>query len=65
MQYQKPTNVKELASQANDIANKLLNGEIELSLAAKYSSLVRATAQLKTLEVQKARMEKTPINLEL
>lgn len=63
--YQKPTTVKALAMQANEVATKVLNGEIDLDKAAKYSAIIRATAQLMSLEVAKARIEKQKIDLDL
>jgi hypothetical protein len=63
--YETPTNARELAVQANQIATMILNGEINLDIAAKYSSIIRATSQLLSLEVAKARMDREKIDLNL
>jgi len=58
-----PINAKELAEQANKMATKLLNGEVDTQTAQRYSALVRGISQLLSLEVAKARLEKSKIDL--
>lgn len=60
-----PTNARELAIQANKMATMLLNNEVDMGIAQKYSALVRGISQLMSIEVAKARLEKTKINLDL
>lgn len=64
-QWHTPTNAMELAKQANQIATKLLNNEIDTQTAQRYSALIRGISQLMSLEVSKARLEKTKIDLNL
>lgn len=60
-----PTNARELAIQANKMATLLLNNQVDINTAQKYSALVRGISQLMSIEVAKARLEKTKINLDL
>lgn len=60
-----PTNARELAIQANKMATLLLNNQVDINIAQKYSALVRGISQLMSIEVAKARLEKTKINLDL
>lgn len=60
-----PTNARELAKQANKMATMLLNNEVDINTAQKYSALVRGISQLMSIEVAKARIEKTKIDLDL
>ena len=60
-----PTNARELAKQANEMATMVLNNKVDMQVAQKYSALVRGISQLMSLEVAKARLEKTKIDLDL
>ena len=64
-QWHTPTNARELAIQANKIATLLLNNQVDINTAQKYSALVRGISQLMSIELSKARIEKTKINLDL
>lgn len=50
-----PKNVREFASQVNQIASAVLNGEIDLERARVYSGLARTVAQAMSTEVSRAR----------
>lgn len=64
--WQKPSDVLQLAKQTNDVATKLLNGEIDIETARGYSAIIRSTAQFLSIEVAKARLNKqTGIDLTL
>lgn len=63
--FAKPKSVKELAEQANTIATMILNDEISLDKAGKYTTAVRNVAQLKSIEVYKSRFTKIFPDLEL
>ena len=63
--YQKPSNVKGLAEQVNEIATLVLNDKIDLEKARTYSALVRGVGQLMSLEMFKARQMKTVPNTDL
>ena len=53
--WRKPRTVKQFAGQINDVATRVLNGEIDMEQARVYSGLVRTVAQSISLEVSKAR----------
>lgn len=61
--WQQPKNARELAEQANLVATMILNDDITIEKAAKYVSAARTTAQMLSLEVAKARLNKEAINL--
>ena len=63
--WQLPTSAKALAKQANLVATMVLNNQMDIQTAQKYSALVRGISQLMSLEVAKARIEKTSITLDL
>lgn len=50
-----PKNVRGFASQVNQVATMVLNGEIDLNNARLYSGLVRTVAQAMSTEVSRAR----------
>lgn len=56
--WRQPKNVKELIAQINEIATMVLNDEISLDKATKYSSLARGAGQLLNIELYRARMLK-------
>lgn len=60
-----PSSVAEFTAQVNEVATRLLNGEMDLELARAYSSLVRTVAQSLSTEVAAARLEKRRPNLDL
>lgn len=53
--YTTPKNVRAFASQVNDVASRVLNGEMELEAARVYSGLARTVAQAMSTEVSRAR----------
>lgn len=63
--YRKPRNAKEFAAQANDIATRILNGEIELETARVYASVARVVAQALSTSVTQARFLKEVPDLSL
>ncbi len=63
--WRTPISARELANQANEIATMLLNNKIDAQTAQRYSALIRGISQLLSLEVSKARIEKTKIDLNL
>lgn len=54
-----PTNVRELAGQANQVATLVLNGEMDIERARIYGALVRGIAQMMSIEVTRARFLRT------
>lgn len=60
-----PHNVKELASQATEVATMILNGSINRESAKSYSAIVRSIAQLMSAETSRARMQKEAPDLNL
>lgn len=63
--WQKPRNVREFAAQANEVATRVLNGEIDLETARNYASLARVVAQSASVEVTRARFLKKEPDLSL
>lgn len=63
--WQQPKHVSELAKQANAVATMILNNEIDLEIATKYTAAARTVSQLKALEVYKARFTKVFPDLNL
>ena len=63
--YAKPKNVRGFAAQANDVATRVLNGEIDLDIARTYSSVARTIAQSMSIEVTRARFLKELPDLSL
>lgn len=51
--------------QANDVATKVLNGEIDADTARLYSSVARTVVQSMSIEVARARFLKTVPELSL
>lgn len=60
-----PRNVGELATQANQVATMILNGQMDIEIARTYSSITKTVAQAKNMEVAKSRITKQAPNLEL
>lgn len=56
--------MREFASQANEVANRILNGEIDLDTARAYSAVARTVAQAVTSEVVRARFLKAMPDLD-
>lgn len=54
-QWHTPKNVRAFASQVNQVATMVLNGEMDLNHARLYSGLVRTVAQAMSTEVSRAR----------
>ena len=63
--WQKPKIVRGFAAQANDVATRVLNGEIDLEIARTYSSVARTIAQSMSIEVTRARFLKELPDLSL
>lgn len=63
--WRQPTNIKQLAAQANNIATKVLNGGIDLETAKLYVSLARVVAHATSLEVTRGRFLKEMPDLDL
>lgn len=61
--YKKPNNVREFASQANTVATRILNGEIDLDTARAYSAVARTVAQAVTAQTVHARFLKATPDL--
>lgn len=53
--WRTPVNVREFASQANEVASMVLNGEMDVNVARIYSGLARTVAQAMSTEVSRAR----------
>ncbi len=63
--WQKPGSVMELAAQANDVATKFLNGEVNIEVARTYATIARVVAQAASIEVAKSRFLKEEPDLSL
>lgn len=63
--WRKPTNVTEFAAQVNEVATKVLNGDIDLESARIYSGLARVVAQSVSVQVTRARFLKEVPDLSL
>lgn len=63
--YRRPKTVGALASQATDVATRVLNGEINLDVAKTYSAILRGVSQLTTARVTQARARKQVPDLSL
>ena len=63
--WRTPRTVKQFAAQVNDVATRLLNGEIELETARSYASLARTVAQAASLETSRSRFLKEAPDLRL
>lgn len=63
--WRTPRDARELAQQANEVATMILNQEIDLEVATKYTAAARTTSQLLSIEVYRARVEKTKANISL
>lgn len=61
--WRTPVNVKEVAEQANIVATKVLNGEIDMDKARAYSAIVRVISQAMTLEMNRSRLLKQAADL--
>lgn len=61
--WSKPSNAAMLAAQANDVATRVLNGDIELEVAARYASTARVAVSAMNIEVQRARAARQTPNL--
>jgi len=57
--WRTPSNVRELAGQANQVATLMLNGQIDIEVARSYGALVRGIAQMMSIEVTRARFVRT------
>lgn len=53
--WRTPRNVREFASQANEVASMVLNGDMDVNVARIYSGLARTVAQAMSTEVSRAR----------
>ena len=62
--YRKPSNVREFAALANEVATAVLNGEIDLDTARAYSAVARTVAQAMTAETVRARFLRTAPDFE-
>lgn len=62
--WRKPANVKEFASQVNEVATLVLNGELDIDQARTYASLARVVAQTVSVEVTRSRFLKEIPDLE-
>lgn len=56
--WRKPSNVRGLAGQINEVATLVLNGEINMDTARTYATLARTVAQAMSLEVTRSRFLK-------
>lgn len=54
-----PKTVRQFTSQANAVATKVLNGDLDLEVAKTYSALARTMAQTISAEVQRARASRS------
>lgn len=63
--YVQPVSASALAAQANEIATSVLNGEIDLEVAALYATTARVAVSAMNIEVQRARAAHTPPRLSL
>lgn len=63
--WQKPSDVRSFAAQVNDVATKLLNGEIDIGTARVYSNLARAVVQSASIVTTRARFLKLEPDLSL
>lgn len=61
--YLRPTSVKEFTAQANDVATRVLNGEISIEEARAYASLARVVSQTVSVEVTRSRFLRTTPDL--
>lgn len=61
--WNKPSSAALLAAQANDVATRVLNGDIELDVAARYASTARVAVSAMNIEVQRARAARQTPNL--
>lgn len=53
--WRTPLNVREFASQANQVATMVLNGDLDINTARIYSGIARTVAQAMSTEVSRAR----------
>lgn len=63
--WQKPRHVRALAAQVNDVATRVLNGEIDMEAARLYASLTRTLAQTISAETTRARFAQEAPDLSL
>jgi hypothetical protein len=61
--WSRPSSAALLAAQANDVATRVLNGEIDLDVAARYASTARVAVSAMNIEVQRARAARQSPNL--
>jgi hypothetical protein len=52
-----------LAAQANDVATRVLNGDIDLETAKLYATTARVAVSAMNIEVQRARIARTSPHL--
>lgn len=62
--FRQPRNVREFAAQANIVATRILNSEIDLDTARAYSAVARTVAQAMTTEVVRSRFLRSQPDLE-
>lgn len=60
--WRTPRNVRELATQINEVATLVLNEKIDLEHARAFGALTRNVAQLLSTEFQNARTKQTKID---
>lgn len=53
--WRTPRTVREFASQANQVATMVLNGDLDINTARIYSGIARTVAQAMSTEVSRAR----------
>jgi hypothetical protein len=63
--WSKPVDIRQFAAQANDVATKFLNGEIDIEAARTYASIARVVVQAASSETTRARFVKEEPNLSL
>jgi len=62
--FRQPKNVREFAGQANMVATRILNGEIDLEIARAYSAVARTVAQAMSTEVARSRFLRSSPDLD-
>lgn len=63
--WPKPRHVRALAAQVNEVATKVLNGEIDMDTARLYAALTRTLAQTISAETTRARFAQEAPDLSL
>lgn len=59
--YLPPVDVVEFGSLVNDVATRLLNGDIDDDTARSFANLARTVAQTLSVQVARARLAKSPV----